>query len=132
MVGISAPAQEALLSHDWTGNVRELKNAIERGVLIGKKRTLGAGDLGLEPSPLKQTLFVETTDGAVAKTNNANGPGIYPPMPPEGMDLTLALMDMERHYIEAAWKSANGNSNQAARLLNLNHHTFRYRRKKLL
>ena len=131
MFKISAEAQEALRRHHWTGNVRELKNVIERGVLIGKNKSLRAEDLGLASFPLKQTLF-EKTEGAVAKTNDANSPDIYPPMPPDGIDLTLALMDMERHYIEAAWKSANGNSNQAARLLNLNHHTFRYRRKKLL
>lgn len=122
MVSISRGAEEALLNHDWTGNVRELKNAIERGVLIGKKSSLRAEDLGIGPSPAKQALR--------EKNDDANAPDAYPPMPPDGMDLTAALMDMERHYIEQAWKSANGNSNQAARLLNLNHHTFRYRRKK--
>ena len=34
--GISPRAESALMAHDWTGNVRELKNIIERGVLIGK------------------------------------------------------------------------------------------------
>jgi DNA-binding protein Fis len=39
---------------------------------------------------------------------------------------------METHYIEAAMKMAGGNESRAAGLLGLNHHTFRYRRKKIL
>jgi DNA-binding protein Fis len=34
-------------------------------------------------------------------------------------------------YIEGALKIANGNESKAAKLLKINHHTFRYRRKKL-
>jgi DNA-binding protein Fis len=35
-------------------------------------------------------------------------------------------------YIEEALKIAKGNESKAAKLLNINHHTFRYRKKKLL
>jgi len=38
---------------------------------------------------------------------------------------------LERHYIEEALKMAGGNESKAAKLLNINHHTFRYRKKKL-
>jgi len=38
---------------------------------------------------------------------------------------------LEKHYIEEALKIAGDNESKAARLLNINHHTFRYRRKKL-
>ena len=34
--GMSKDAERALLHHQWTGNVRELKNLIERAVLTGK------------------------------------------------------------------------------------------------
>ena len=36
-----------------------------------------------------------------------------------------------KFYIEEAYKMAEGNKSKAALLLNINHHTFRYRRKKL-
>jgi len=38
---------------------------------------------------------------------------------------------LEKYYIEEALKMAGGNESKAARLLNINHHTFRYRRRKL-
>jgi DNA-binding NtrC family response regulator len=33
---ISANTENALITHNWTGHVRELKNIIEKGVLVGK------------------------------------------------------------------------------------------------
>ena len=53
-------------------------------------------------------------------------------IPPEGIDLQLAQQAFEKLYIDQAYQMANGNESQAAKLLNINHHTFRYRRKKLL
>jgi DNA-binding protein Fis len=50
---------------------------------------------------------------------------------PEGIDLEAVENRMVKFYIEAAFTMAGGNESQAARLLGLNHHTYRYRRKKL-
>jgi DNA-binding protein Fis len=47
------------------------------------------------------------------------------------MDLAAALAAMERFYIHEALRRTDGNESRAARLLGLNHHTFRYQRKKL-
>jgi len=55
-----------------------------------------------------------------------------PLVPPEGFDLPLALEEYEARYLREALALAGGNESQAARLLNMNHYTFRYRRKKLL
>jgi transcriptional regulator with PAS, ATPase and Fis domain len=55
----------------------------------------------------------------------------FPAFPPEGIDIVSVQEAMEKHFIEEALKRAGGNESQAAKLLNLNHHTFRYRRKKL-
>jgi len=46
--------------------------------------------------------------------------------------LDAQLQSLEKHYIEEALKVAKGNESKAAKLLNINHHTFRYRKKKLL
>ncbi|MGD9178365.1 MAG: sigma-54 dependent transcriptional regulator, partial [Desulfobacterales bacterium] len=116
---ISAEAQNALLAHDWTGNVRELKNIIEGAVLTSKGPKLSLKKLGLESKNAHRKLAV---------VKNASGPA---PLPPEGINLTERLQDFERHYIEQALKMAKGNESKAAKLLNINHHTFRYRRKKL-
>ena len=55
----------------------------------------------------------------------------FPSLPPEGINLDAHLQTFEKHFIEEALKMANGNESKAAKLLNINHHTFRYRRKKL-
>jgi DNA-binding NtrC family response regulator len=116
---ISAEAQNALLAHDWTGNVRELKNIMEGAVLTSKGPKLSLKKLGLESKNAHHKL---------AAVKNASGPA---PLPPEGINLTERLQDFERHYIEQALKMSKGNESKAAKLLNINHHTFRYRRKKL-
>jgi len=116
--GISPQAETVLLTHNWTGHVRELKNLIEGAVLIGKGPELTVKDLGLEPQKQRDTVSSEET-----------GSG-FPALPPEGMNLSEQLQNLERHYIEEALKIAKGNESKAAKLLNMNHHTFRYRRKK--
>ena len=116
---ISREAEHALLAHNWTGNVRELKNLIEGAVLVGKGPQLTPQQLGLE------THRGHAEPGAAAET------GVLP-IPPEGLNLDEQLKAYERHYIETALKIAKGNESKAARLLKMNHHTFRYRKKKLL
>jgi len=111
--GISPEAREAIMNFHWRGNVRELRNAVERAVLIGKGPELESRDLGMEE------LGVES----------GNRP--FPPLSPKGMDLRTAQESMERFYLEEALKMTGGNESKAAALLNLNHHTFRYRCRKL-
>ncbi len=43
--GISPAAYHALIRHRWSGNVRELENVIERGVLVAKTSEITVGDL---------------------------------------------------------------------------------------
>ena len=47
---LSSEAESALLAHDWTGNVRELENRIQRATLIASGPALGPADLGLGES----------------------------------------------------------------------------------
>ena len=117
---ISGQAEDVLLAHDWTGNVRELKNLMEAAVLVGKGPELVVDDLDATclsytqgPAPLTHVQDLNT-------------------FPPEGIHLETRLHAVEKHYIETALKMARGNESKAARLLHINHHTFRYRRKKLL
>jgi DNA-binding NtrC family response regulator len=117
--GISPQAEVLLLAHNWTGHVRELKNLVERAVLIGKGTDLLPVDLGLEPQTRDK---IDADSGEKAD---------FPPLPAEGLDLDGQLQSFEKHYIEEALQIAKGNESKAAKLLNINHHTFRYRRKKL-
>jgi two-component system response regulator AtoC len=116
--GITQQAVSALTSYRWTGNVRELKNLIERGVLTGQGPGLKPQDLGI----------AEKKDMASPKKGDQTH---FPPIPPTGIDLPSVQESLERFYIKEALELAGGNESKAARLLNLNHHTFRYRRKKV-
>ena len=118
--GLSPEAQGALSNHNWTGNVRELKNMIERGALTATGDVLTEVDLGLSPSkPFRP-----------AAPAGSGGP--FPPLPPAGINLKQVQAAMERFYLQAAYDLAGGNESQAARLLQMNHHTYRYRRKRSL
>ena len=117
--GISPRTENALIAYNWTGNVRELKNIIERGVLIGKGPELEDKDLGIKGS-------VEAEGPKQVKSETA-----FPPLPATGIDLSALQESLNRHYIEAALKMSAGNESKAAKFLNMNHHTFRYHHKKL-
>ena len=117
--GISPRTENLLVAYDWTGNVRELKNMIERGVLIGKGPKLEHGDLGIKAD--------DETEGI--EENKEDKP--FPPLPATGIDLAMVQESLDRHYIKEALKMAAGNESKAAKLLNMNHHTFRYRHRKL-
>lgn len=117
--GITTDAKSALLAHHWTGHVRELKNLIERAVLTGLGPELTVENLGF---------------GAQAQLKgSALGADIsrLPGLSPQGLDLAEQLQVIEKTYIEAALEITKGNESKAAKLLNMNHHTFRYRHKKL-
>ncbi len=47
---ISAEAMNFLMEHEWRGNVRELENAIERAIVVGKKDIITLEDLPFNPS----------------------------------------------------------------------------------
>ena len=116
---ISARAERVLIEYQWTGNVRELKNLIERGTLIGRGPELTIHDLG---------IAMVHKDEVTEHVKSEIG---YSPIPPTGITLYSVQESLEKYYIEEALKMAEGNESEAARLLNMNHHTFRYRRKKL-
>ncbi|MBA4416429.1 MAG: sigma-54-dependent Fis family transcriptional regulator [Syntrophus sp. (in: bacteria)] len=112
---ISQEAERALLGHTWTGNVRELRNVIERAVLIGKGQELEADGLGLKEAARK----------------DSDSTPLFHPLPPDGLDLCSLENALQIHYINEALRLALGNESKAAALLRINHHTFRYRKKKL-
>jgi DNA-binding NtrC family response regulator len=117
--GLSSEAKTALINHCWTGHVRELKNLIERAVLISKGSRLSHSDLGFNNEKKAPNAFAVNAEFAL------------PALPPEGLNITDYLHTFEKHFIQEALKAAKGNESKAAKLLEMNHHTFRYRKKKL-
>jgi DNA-binding NtrC family response regulator len=117
-VAISAEAERALKQFNWGGDVRELKNVIERAVLLSTGPELNIGDIGIEEG------------GTPDRVNNRyNGELGF--IPPEGVDIIARMESIERQFIEEALRISGGNETQAAQLINLKYSTFRYRMKKL-
>jgi DNA-binding NtrC family response regulator len=55
----SEEAAAAMLAHEWLGNVRELRNSIERAKLLARDKVVSAADLNL-PSPQRAHAPRET------------------------------------------------------------------------
>lgn len=116
ITSLSDEALESMMNHHWTGNVRELKNIMERGVLVARGTTLTPEDLGLSKK----------------EPEDFNTRTMFAPLTTDGIDLPILKQKLDRYYINEAFTLAGGNESQAAKLLNINHHTFRYHRKKCM
>jgi DNA-binding NtrC family response regulator len=94
---LTGDALAALRAHAWTGNVRELRNVIERSVLLADKGVIDRSALQLD------------TPAAAA---------------PAGTALSDELATIERQRIVAALERCNGNQTRAADLLGMPRRTF--------
>ena len=48
----SPRSEQAIASSCWPGNLRQLRNAVERAVILSPAQVIEPGDLGLEPASL--------------------------------------------------------------------------------
>jgi len=100
--GVSTEAMEALLDQPWRGNVRELRNVLERGAVVARGPVVQVGDLGLPPKGAAQ---------APAAGGAAGGP-----LP--------SLDEVERRHVASVLASTGGNVSQAARVLGIDRVTL--------
>jgi transcriptional regulator with PAS, ATPase and Fis domain len=110
--GVSGPAMEYLRAYGWPGNIRELRNVIERAFI------LYAGMEEIRP----EHLTPEVRKATQAKRNER----LVPTVGADG----VVLEDVERKLIVEAMERASGNQSKAARLLGVSRDTLRYRLKK--
>ena len=110
-IQISKEAEEKVLSYPWTGNIRELRNAVERIVLLEK------GDMILG----KHLSFL--SEGTEPPEE---GVSFKPHLPSQG----IILDEVEKHYILEALKIKKGNKLQAAKMLGISRSTLLYRMQK--
>ena len=118
--GISSQAENLLLAHDWPGNGRELRNAIERAMILEDTAYM-------QPSSLPISLRGgdrQLPSFAVAAV------GADSIVPLNGVGSGLSLTDQERRLVIEALERTGGNQTQAARLLRITRDTLRYKMKK--
>jgi DNA-binding NtrC family response regulator len=108
---ISKGVENFLQSYDWRGNVRELKNVIERAMILGEGDTLLMEHLPIE------ILGQASKQGGVIE-------GIR--IPPEG----ISMEKVEEALVRQALKMTNGNQTKAAKLLDISRDALRYRMQK--
>lgn len=97
-----------LCDYPWPGNVREMKNAIEAGIVLCKGNTLKPNDLHLSGLPSMDASIdeeVETVD-------------------------SFSLEDTEKNAIIRALKQAGGVQKEAAKLLGISRRAIHYKIKK--
>jgi DNA-binding NtrC family response regulator len=64
---ISREAMDEMMLYDWPGNIRELENAIERAVVVGKQREILPEDLPIfchEPTPQAKAVTLKEVEKA--------------------------------------------------------------------
>ena len=109
---ISAEAMSYLMKYEWHGNVRELKNTIERSVLITDGDVLTSKFL-----PTHITRHVSDQSPAA--------------VPALEMDLATTLRNVERQLILDALERSDGVQRKAAKLLGVTERVLWYKIKKL-
>ena len=100
--GVSPEAMAMLKQYRWPGNVREMRNAIERAMLLVEEEWLQPGDF---------TTLTRSINPAEFK------------LPAEG----ISLDDVERQLLVQALERAGGNQTHAGQLLGINRDQVRYR-----
>ncbi|MBN8526784.1 MAG: sigma-54-dependent Fis family transcriptional regulator [Planctomycetes bacterium] len=124
VAGFTADALAALTAHDWTGNVRELDNRIQRGVALTQQGDIGRealfGDLGGDPVPTPPGGSRALSDQAVRQIK-AGTP----------IDMEREVTAMERRLVEAALEATGDNLTEAAKLLGISFRQIRYKVRQL-
>jgi two-component system, NtrC family, response regulator AtoC len=109
IAGVSPEAARQLEAYDWPGNIRELRNVIERAMVLEEQDRLTPANLALGDDSAHPFSTVSS-----------------PSSPRTGMSLEEA----EKSMLTEALQKAGGNQTQAAHILGISRDTLRYRIKK--
>lgn len=123
--GFSDRAIQALHEYDWPGNVREMENLVERGVILAAQGdSIQIEDL-FPNHPLASQSMIDQK-GRLAHAPNAADTALCERILSSGIDIGT----LENQVLEHAVLRANGNLSAAARLLGLTRPQLAYRLKK--
>ena len=110
---LSEDAKQMLMHHDWAGNVRELRNAIERAMILEESELIRPGSLPMAVGH----------SGTIPISLPTNAAPVFP-------EVGMSLEENEKQLILRALEKTGGNQTQAAKLLKITRDTLRYKMKK--
>jgi DNA-binding NtrC family response regulator len=114
---ISTQALNVMLEYNWPGNIRQLKNCIERSVVLAEGEEITLKDLPKE---------------ILAKVNRIKeNEQITDAIDLLSMEFQEAKKAFERLYIERCLDQTSGNITQAAALLNMHRQSLQHKIKEL-
>jgi two-component system, NtrC family, response regulator HydG len=141
LTGFTPRAADALLNYDFPGNIRELQNLVERGVInasdggpIDLPHLFTSGEAAnISYFSLAQTgrLRSNAAGSSPAAASDGDLLDLLPPLMAGGDNGEWSLDTLENSLILAAVKKADGNLSAAARLLGITRPQLSYRMKKL-
>jgi DNA-binding NtrC family response regulator len=111
-------ARAFLRAYPWMGNVRELRNVIERAVLMTDGAVIRAEDLAIDRRSRRQSR-----GGTSALNIDESGKLTVTAFPAQG----ISLEEVEKQLIQEALRHAGGNITRAATLLSTSRDVMRYR-----
>jgi two-component system, NtrC family, response regulator PilR len=115
---LEAEALSALRSYSWPGNVRQLKNCLERAVILSNNGRITLAEL--PPEVAQPSAFVSLQI-------NSPSPGAVNESGPLGPSSPASLRDMERQQILAALEQTGWHRGKTAEILGISPSTL-YRR----
>ncbi len=119
--GVDDAVLTKMVAYDWPGNIRELRNVVERMVILRGDGVIEIDDLPDRIREASNSMAPPPMPAAEAAPAVANNPG---GLPEAGLDLNAALRAYEVSMIEQALEHTEGNRNQAAKLLKINRTTL--------
>jgi transcriptional regulator with GAF, ATPase, and Fis domain len=126
--GFTDKAKRALLAHPWPGNIRELQNAVERGVILAPGGTrIEVGHLFMSCGEEPSHEFGLDREGGL----DINGWEAGKALREAVFNGVLTLDQVEAMLLETAVDKARGNLSAAARMLGLTRPQIAYRLKRL-
>lgn len=130
-LGVTDKALQALMIYKWPGNIRELENMIERGIILtDNNRSIDLESFFPSLAEPSHPLNVINNQGLLAQQkpcfNTANESWMD-----KQLENDFSIEELEQNLIRRAMDKADGNVSKAARMLGLTRPALAYRLKKI-
>jgi transcriptional regulator with GAF, ATPase, and Fis domain len=128
-LGFSSRAMNALMAYGWPGNIRELENVVERGIILAENRChIESSQLFRYIEECEECMpgAAVSDDGSLAPVGSATDKQLVDQL----LDADFDMEQLENDLMAKALEKSGGNVTKAAKLLGLSRPALDYRLKK--